>query len=403
MQLSALGDSGAVPEGRRVEVIDDAASLAGLEREWFRLSEAHSPWLPFLAPKWCLTWWRHFAERGHLISDRLCVHAVRSGTGDLIAVAPLMLTERPGTGPLRIRMLQFLGADPLVTEARGVVCYPEHERAAYDAVFQHLSRDRLTWDFMRWSAVSSRAGHDVLSAEPGVYLARAPSSFVLDVPNSWEELRGSLPRNIKESLRKCYNSLKRAKLGFELRVCDGTAAGAALERFYELHALRARRYGTINHNDVFCSPEARAFLREYVETSAPGSSFVFQLVVEGEVVATRVAFRSGRRLYLYYSGYLPSFAQYSVMTTLTAEILKWSIAERIETVNLSFGRDVSKTRWRPREVPFYEAHWASPSLRGRMLRSAFRHVEELRRSQRFGAVTRSVLHQFGARANSVRG
>ena len=46
-------------------------------------------------------------------------------------------------------------------------------------------------------------------------------------------------------------------------------------------------------------------------------------------------------MYLYYSGYDPGWRQYSIMTTLMAEILRWSIAERMTTVNLSTGNDLS--------------------------------------------------------------
>jgi len=40
--------------------------------------------------------------------------------------------------------------------------------------------------------------------------------------------------------------------------------------------------------------------------------------------------------------------KYSVMTTTVAEAIKYAIANGLNTVNLSPGADVSKTRWGPR-------------------------------------------------------
>jgi CelD/BcsL family acetyltransferase involved in cellulose biosynthesis len=387
-----------------IQDIEDPAELVGIAAEWEGLAERQELWLPFTGPTWSLTWWRHFAEQGPLLRDRLCVRALRSRDGALIAVAPLMLTERPARGPFRVRLLQFLGADPSITEARGLVCDPAHEAVAYEALLAHLQRESSRWDFMRWKGVAGSGGmRHLIGKSPGAELAQAASAFVLDLPSSWAEFRSRLPRNIKESLRKGYNSLKREGLSFEFRVFDrGGELASALENFYVLHGERARRADTILHGDVFEAPLSRAFLRDYVNRSPPGSVLIFQLLIRGEVVATRIGFRSGHRLYLYYSGYLSAWGRYNVMTTLMAETLKWCVGERISCVNLSFGRDVSKTRWRPREIPFYEARWASSSWRAHVLERMYDRVDHLRRHERFGSMTRSVLDQFGMRGTHAR-
>src|SRR5260370_254453 len=86
---------------------------------------------------------------------------------------------------------------------------------------------------------------------------------------TWAECHTSRPRNLTESLRKCYNSLKRGGVSFVFRVVelpDETAA--ALDIFFELHAQRARAVGTVEHRDVFAAPRARAFLSEYARRMA---------------------------------------------------------------------------------------------------------------------------------------
>jgi len=387
-----------------VECFERLDELERLYPEWEELCAAHRPWLPFFGPTWNRLWWRHFAESNRLVKDHLRLCSVRSSDGQLVAVAPLMLTERPAHGPLRARMLQFLGADPLVTEARGMLCAVERDAAAYDALLSHIDETRDQWDFVRWSAIPADVRvHAVFRSNTRVSPVPSASAFVLDLPSSWEELRARLPRNIKESLRKCYNSLRRDGLTFEFRVLAGRDALEGVERFFALHRLRAEREGTTGHNDVFASPRARAFLRDYFRESPPGASLVFQLLIGGEPVATRVGFRSDRSLYLYYSGYEPSFSRYSVMTTLLAETLKWAIGEGVTLANLSFGQDVSKSRWRPREIAFHEARWAAPSMRAQVLERAFHGLDRLRKHRRFTGVARQVLSQLTMRGAGAGG
>jgi CelD/BcsL family acetyltransferase involved in cellulose biosynthesis len=367
--------------------------MARLAPEWHALSTEQEPWLPFLGPTWNLLWWRHLAERSPLIADRICVHALRSSDGGLVAVAPLMLTERPGTGPLRVRMLQFFGADPWMTEARAVACLPGREPAVYARLIDHLQSESSEWDIVRWGGIPTSAAGLVSGIGDHVRIAPSPPAFVLDLPRSWDALKSRLPRNIKESLRKCYNSLRRDGLAVEFRALEGGGdeALAALGMFYDLHQKRARRGDTVEHNDVFRTKRSRAFLGDYFRESPAGSALIFQLLVRGEVIATRIGFRSGNDLYLYYSGYDPEWARYSAMTTLVAEVLKWAMAQGIRAINLSFGRDGSKTRWRPHEVSFQEATWYSPSFRGRMLSRAFTGLEAMRRSNRWNLIPRALL------------
>jgi hypothetical protein len=51
------------------------------------------------------------------------------------------------------------------------------------------------------------------------------------------------------------------------------------------------------------------------------------------------------------------------MTTLVSEAMRSAIEEGFVEVNLSFGNDLSKTRWRPAEVVYGEAVHLSPSAR----------------------------------------
>ncbi|ALK10792.1 GNAT family N-acetyltransferase [Blastochloris viridis] len=363
----------------KVETITDAAGLARICPEWEDLAQTVSPRSPFATPLWNVTWWRHFGRKSLKAEDRLRIHSVRDDAGKLVAVAPMMLTVRPSVGPFRTRELQFFGADSYVTEMRGPVCVAERVAEVMPALQAAFDGSAERWDWVQWRGVQrSPVADDWLGRAVPSSRAFDLVDYVLDLPDSWEGFRALLPRNIKESLRKCYNSLTRDGHGFEFRVVEAPAeVDAAVGRFLELHQHRADRSGTIAHANVFATPTSRAFLHDYCRAlAARGGLRVFQLVVAETVIATRLGFLFGDELYLYFSGYAPEWGRYSVMTTTVAEAIKWAIAQRLRLVNLSTGTDVSKTRWRPREV-----HYAGGDLVADALRSRLAHgvVDLMRR------------------------
>jgi CelD/BcsL family acetyltransferase involved in cellulose biosynthesis len=357
-----------------VEAIDSFVRLLPLEKEWREL-ERHAG-LPFASWDWTVAWWTQFREDKLGVKDSLFVRAIRTDEGQLVAVAPMLISRRPSIGPLCIRQLQFFGADPNITEVRGMLALPEWRNDAYRALLQHAFEHADQWDSLLLSGLPQELDGPELSRFAPFEWTGQTLDYVLPLPESWEELRSALPRNIKESLRKCYNSLKRDNRQFRLQIAEQPAdVNAALERFFAFHGARAQLADTVPHRNVFDTVEARRFLSDVCQRFAQrGGLRIFQLMVDEQVVAVRVGFVIGDSLYLYYSGYHRAFAQYSVMTTTVAEAIKYAIAQGLKTVNLSTGNDVSKARWNPVEVATRQALLVSPSRRAELARGVYRHA-----------------------------
>jgi CelD/BcsL family acetyltransferase involved in cellulose biosynthesis len=292
----------------------------------------------------------------------------------------MMLTRRPSLGPVRARALQCFGADVNVTEIRGLVCQPEDQGPAIGALERHFAGAGDRWHWIDWGGVreDGTARGELKGGTTG--WERQTPSYYLPLPASWEELRRRLPRNIKESLRKCYNSLKRSHHAFELRVAQSPAeAPAALHSFFELHRERAHAAARTKHSDVFGKLQDRAFICDYAQRMAErGQLRIFLLHVDGRVVASRMGFVLGEELYLYYSGYQMRWAAYSVMTTLLAETIRWAIEQRLRIISLSTGNDVSKLRWRPHAVVFRSALQVAPRWQAGLAFRVYRRLLEAR-------------------------
>jgi hypothetical protein len=297
----------------------------------------------------------------------------------------MVITRRPAVGPVAVRVAQFFGADPNVTEMRGVVCRPEDEAHVVRALADHLLAHSSEWDWVQWAGVRrGGAAEKVLTSDYGATWGVEIPDYYMRLAPTWEEFKSGLPRNIKESLRKCYNSLKRDGHRFTFRVVERLEESPALlDRFFDLHTARSNMSSRVHHCDTFATPRSRAFFLDYARQAAEnGWLRVFEIDIGGRVVAARVGFLLGDELYLYYSGYEPVWGRYSVMTTVVAEAVRWAIDRGLKIVNLSSGKDVSKTRWRPSEVVLRYGVSLSPSPRGKL---AFEAYQALVRSSRRGA------------------
>ena len=349
----------------RVERIVTEQALQQLVPEWEALDATLSPRLPFTAPAWNLLWWKHYQRRQRLVGDRLNSYAVRDAAGQLIAVAPMMITRR-AVSPVRLGELQFFGADTNVTEMRGLITRPEHLAAVVAALQAEFAARPGDWDWVQWRGLRNPSDDAAWDAQiPGFDPVRVVTDYYLVLPANWAAFKTALPRNIKESLRKCYNSLTRDGHEFTFRaVTDPQDIGPAIDRFLALHTRRAKLTETIAHRNSFAAPQSQSFLHDYARTAASRQqACVFELLIGGEVVASRVAMLLGDEMFLYFSGYDPAWRQYSVMTTLLAEALQWAIARGFRVANLSSGTDVSKTRWRPESITYTDGYAVAPGWR----------------------------------------
>lgn len=357
-----------------VEVVTTVGGLQALAADYERLLRTTGNTLPFALHEWHVAWCNAFLESGKGIQTQPMIHVVRNTEGRCVAIVPLILTRRTVAG-VKIGTLDLLGSDPAITEIRTSIIDPSYETRAVWAIRRRLADVREV-DWVSWGVVSD--SHALALSICADLKIRPPLfNYVLDLPPSWDQFHSKLKRNIRESIRHCYNSLKRDDLTYEMRIAQAPPeVKDALERFFTLHAMRADFSGTVAHRNHFANPGARRFLREVCEKlSARGMVRVFQLTIRGEVVALRIGFVIGDSLYLYYSGFDPRWSKYSVMTTTVVEAIKYAIGQGLTTIDLSPGRDVSKTRWGPREFALNQAFQISPSLFSHLAWAAFNRVK----------------------------
>lgn len=365
--------SGGLTRRLTIQVVTSPEQLAELKSEYDTLGRVCRNTLPFALHDWHTVWWAHLAKTEGKVRDALRIHVVREERGECVAIVPFVSTQREVLG-FKTESLGLLGADPNFTELQSPLVAPGKETPVAVALTRHLESSP-GWDWIRWSGIQGRFGEALAGATrlewqpPGL-------DYVVDLAPTWEAFRAGLKRNIRESLRHCYNSLKRDGVNFEVEVAETPeAVRNGLHTFLSLHAMRAGLTHTVTHPHRFESDTSRRFLYEVCDRLATsGVARVFMMKVRGCVVATRIAFVVGEQLYLYYSGFDPRWAKYSVSTTIVAEAMKYAIEKGLKAANLSTGTDVSKTRWGARLVPFYEAIQPRAGVRSRVTYAAYRSL-----------------------------
>ncbi|MFZ6655412.1 GNAT family N-acetyltransferase [Undibacterium sp. TJN19] len=361
-------------------VLTTEAEFDALAVSWRALENQVSNLLPFQTYDWNRIWWKIFSDSSLFHKDELAICALRDGE-QLLAVMPLTNTHVGLHSLFVYRYVRPFGADPNLTEIRIPLALPGHTKTILQ-LWEDLAKQE-TFGLTEFQVIHTKAQVDHFLANNAAVFPleeRAIPNYILHLDSDWPNFKAGLKRNIKESLRHCYNSLTRDGLQARLQVLQGVAARERLEDFFALHAARAAATDTIEHPDYFATPQHRDFLRALLETGFIDKTRLFCLELDGKIVAMRLAFDMGDELYLYYSGYDMAYARYSVMTTLVAEIIQWAIQQKHKRINLSVGDDVSKTRWGPALTEYVEYQCVKNNSWRRNLGSAMLKMRKLRRN-----------------------
>jgi CelD/BcsL family acetyltransferase involved in cellulose biosynthesis len=364
-------------------------SLERLRPEWLALYESARIANPFAHPEWLLGWAKQFASESSLY-----VLAVRSG-GELVGVAPFSRRSRSVLGR-RVTMIRPLGGGrrSQLIEMPQVLAAPRESRHVLRSVVGHLCREADGWD---WAEIELGPGQGWFEREwipahgagsGSVALHKGTRAFVLlPLASTWEELRGTLKRNVKESIRRGSNRLGRD--GHEWKIVEPDSSPEAIDRaiakLVSLHRDRAALDGTEPHPDYFADPREEAMLHDVGRRMNGSQCFTpLTLAVDGEEVAARLVLETPDTVFFSVSGFDPRWWRHNVATTLLALALRRSIDRGRVVANLSHGPDVSKLRWSEQLEYTHSFLLVGERLRSRLAFEAFWHLraEYLRRDQR---------------------
>lgn len=354
-------------ETMQIKVFRTLEDFNALAQPWRQLETEVAHTLPFQTFDWNKAWWTCFAVDTRFRQDTLLVNAFFESE-KLVGVIPLLSSNFKLGRIVFFRYIRPFGADPNLTEIRSPLVLPGYADVVFIHWLKFISRHGFGIKQYQIIAPSERMDY-LIEKNMNVRLInkRTIPNYILNLNSSWDDFRKGLKRNIKESIRRCYNSLSRDGLQHTFEIfSEPEKIMTQLDTFFQLHSARAKIEKKVEHPDYFKKSQHRDFLKKLIIDTDPKNLKVclFCLRIDTEVSAMRLGFIVGNDLYFYYSGYKPEHGKYSVMTTLVVEVVRWAINEKLNHINLSVGQDVSKTRWSPKEVAYAEYHFSNTSLIG---------------------------------------
>lgn len=344
--LGVLGESSShVVTGVTPADLDESTIAA-----WEQLDgDQSAPANPFLHPTWVMHWYEKYVSP----ADRMIMVVTRADSGAVVGIAPMHIHRlRIGPVPLATRLLPVgagIGPNPL--EIPGLLTAARSERdvaralvaAAMDAGtdWAEIALDpRQGWFEPEWMSQTGTNAHFDDYARPR-------SCVIMPIASTWEETRSGLKRNVKESIRRSGNRLKKDGRTFEVVRRGKDIDREVVERFLDLHSRRAQ-HGTSSsqHHDAFARAEHHAIMIDSLpELGLNERASIFELYLDSEVVAAQVALHARGTSYVHSSGFKPETWDLGVVTHLHGEVIRHAVERGDSVVNFSPGPNVSKLRW----------------------------------------------------------
>ncbi len=244
--------------------------------------------------EWNRIWWQHFGD-----DSRLMLRAVVRPDGSVSMIAPMKLDAGHDDGVCTflggtdlVDYLGFKHGDELKSEDVRQLLQSLYDDADINAlVLESLPEDSQTIRSIR--EVAEDIGWEIHVWDEGV----APR---VALPTSVEEYYASLTKKHRHELRRKLRRLDNAGEIEQLELKSPDDVADRMGEFMQLHR------GSSIDKQAFMTIERERFFREIaVHLAEKDVTRLYFLLLNGESVATSLAFKVGSTKYLYNSGYDP--------------------------------------------------------------------------------------------------
>ena len=319
------------------------AEFDGLRGEWNELVERLDLPSPFQSWEWNRTWWSHFGE------GRSLLILVFRRAGRLIGIAPFF-RRRLGSPALGLSMVL-----PLGWEGNGLANGLTEQ---WELLFPSCDRMALLEALGGWL----RTHHWSTVLIPGFseqepmpdwirrHIAYRGKGVIFDyrrVPGSWEATVQSLNKSMRDNVRYYPRLMERRGPAYTFEIASTPhEVSAVLPILFQLHRERAESKMKIAHDNYFEYPNRRAFIREIAPQLAQNGQVHIGIIrINNEPVAVQMWLEHGESMFLYYSGFLPQWRNYSVALLATIGAFKDAISRGVRQIEFLAGGGHPKERW----------------------------------------------------------
>ncbi|MFC8595121.1 GNAT family N-acetyltransferase [Streptomyces atroolivaceus] len=314
-----------------VTLCRDLPDFADLAPEWDALHRRCTSATPFQSHAWLHSWWLSYGTPG-----RLRVLLARRG-GRLIGAAPLMLVHRPM--PLLVPM------GGAISDFFDILADGEDTRTAVDALGHGLHRAAAHAVVDLREVRPEASAHLLFEGWSGARSSRSDSTC-MELPA--EPIEALIGRMTGSRAQRARAKLRRIDaLGIECRTAPVHRVAGAVGTLLRLHELQwlGRGVNPEHLRPRFCAHLVRSARRMVRD----GEASVREFLLDGEVVAADLSFRSAQLTggYLYGADPLLRERKVDVSSMLLREIARETEGSDRGVLSLLRGSEQYKNHWGP--------------------------------------------------------
>lgn len=361
----------------------DLSELAAVKTEWEDLlGQSFRPSI-FMTWEWLETWWQVYGG-----NHELWWLVARNEDGKMVGGAPFYVRKHQNGLVLSHRELRFVGTGAAVCpEHLDVVALEPYAGEVAKSFARYLADHFSSWDVLSLADVSDpsasvfRLVHE-LSKEgaSGVVEEQIPCGSYVLLSGSWDDYLRSLGKWLRRAVTRGRNKLNRERrIRFHVWFPMDGPLETAFQEFQTLFAARKEKTGAGNKFET--DDGYREFHRRLAERlAACGRLYLAFLRINGRAVAVEYAFKYGKSLYSYQSGFDPAFGKENVFKVLRSYVIEDAIGQGLVEFDLLRGEEPYKRDWKAVSRKKYQLRYFSPTFFGRTLNGILRF-------RRFGART----------------
>ena len=287
-----------------------------------------------MLPRWLKVWWQAFAE-----DSKLYLFDVKENK-NVIGIAPLMVKESKAS---------FIGSAD-VCDYMDFIVAPGKALPLFTVILDKLQKDgikELHLESLRQASTVMACLID-LAKDKGyqVTCTRENVSLDLELPSSWDDyLRTLSPKQRRETGRRFRRLEEEGDVNY--RIVE-SAQQEVLDIFFRL--MRVSR----EDKAAFLTPQMESFFRALAQTMAEAGMLRFGVLeISAKPVAVVMCFDYNDKVYLYNSGYDPTYSYLSVGLLSKLLSIKDSIERGRKVYDFLKGPEEYKYRLGGREIPIY--------------------------------------------------
>lgn len=367
---------------------DDA--FRSLEEKWTSLLSESKLSSPFLTWQWMYRWWLNYKNKYETPPQLLIITAAEN-EAKLDFILPLFIRVNTRYG-IKFKQIKLLGTDFESSDYLDIICRPDFASDKIRKIFNSPqikdifnAMDMLSFNNLKSSSRLYKLRDQLFSGiSKTIHSGITSTCPYLPLPENEDALLKSVSKNMKSSLRRTRNKIKKDE-SFKMYLVENEAELPDLiKALFELHHLR---FSDQNKATKFIYEVRGAFHTEMSRYFLNTDILKFFVVTfNDQPIGMLYCLEYNKRLMYMQAGFDPKFAKYALGNQLILFAVNYAIDHNCVEFDFMRGSEAYKYKWTNKVRYLYKLEYAR-SVKGRFLLQLEGYITGTK------SMIKSVLHK----------